>query len=83
MFIPPVSLNRPIISISPPEIYYSKFLSQFENCFICNSKEEIQQAVSRILNDQLSTLSPGLQPENYSRGRQNQRYEKLLNTHLK
>ncbi len=73
-----IYLNRPIISISPPEIYYSKFLSQFENCFICNSKEEIQQAVSRILDEQLYTLSPGFQPEDYSRSRQNQRYEKLL-----
>ncbi len=78
-----IYLNRPVISISPPEIYYSRFLAQFENCFICNSKEEIKQAVSRILNDRLLTLSPGLQPENYSRNRQNQRYEKLLTSLLK
>lgn len=73
-----IYLNRPVIAILPRGIYLAEFIQRFENCYACDSVQDIYNAIINIRNNKISVLSSNYQPHDYSRQLQNQRFTELL-----
>lgn len=77
-----IFLNKPIIAILKPGISLEKLLSMFQNSYICHNSEEVDVALEELLRGNVRKLieTPDSQViiDEYSRRKQNIRFEELL-----
>lgn len=77
-----IFLNKPVIGILKPGIYLERFLAQFDNAFVCHDKEEIENALQKILSEKIDSLintNNAIEIINeFSRSKQNERFEELM-----
>lgn len=71
-------LNKPIIAVSPPNIFLSKFISQYQNAFVCQSSEQIIEAIETVIRDKKKILDRSNNYLEYSRTKQNEVFYQLL-----
>lgn len=72
-----MALNKPILYVGPKETELAEFVSECENGFICEKKEEIIAAIEKIVKEKITKLSSN-DELTFSREHQNNIYEKLL-----
>jgi len=73
-----IFLNKPIVCVSPKECVLAQMVSLFENGFSCDSKDEIVDAIMKIVKERKTVLDNKADLSVYSRKRQNERYDKLI-----
>lgn len=76
-----IFVNNPIICILYPGDSDSEirlFLGQFENAFVCNTKDEIICAINKIVSENIRTLSSESNIISFGRRIQNETYSRLI-----
>ena len=77
-----IYLNKPIIGVLRPNISLEKLLKEFDNAFVCYNETQVENAILKIINEKINTLTNGKKDSiiKYSRSIQNNKLEKLLRT---
>lgn len=70
--------NKPIIAATPKNIPLAKLVSTFEHGYVCETPEEIDEAISDIVINGYSVLDSNLDILKYSRTYQNQKMEQIM-----
>ncbi|MBQ6148402.1 MAG: glycosyltransferase [Oscillospiraceae bacterium] len=77
-----IYLNKPIIAVLKPGISLEKLLFRFPNSFICHKPEDVDAALGSLLSGNITKLidTPDAETiiDEYSRGKQNKRFEELM-----
>lgn len=77
-----ICLNKPVIGITKPGISLEKLLKRFEHAYICHSKNDVRNAISDLIANNINTLMDGSQTQeviaSYSRSCQNAVFETVL-----
>ena len=73
-----IHLNKPVLAVAPKDIHFSEFVSQFENCFLADTEEDVYQAFRKVHDQGLKTLDKSMDVDSFSRRHQNKRFEELL-----
>lgn len=68
-----IHLNKPTLVVAPEDIYFSKFVSRFQNCFRAETQEEVYSALRRVLDGNCTVLDEAMDVDQYSRRHQNKR----------
>ncbi len=76
-----IRINKPIVALAPPDSEYEEILSQYENAFICQTLEDITNALEKIFSEDIKVLATN-NTEQYSRKMQNEIYYKLIESSL-
>ncbi|HEY9168508.1 MAG TPA: hypothetical protein VIN72_03385 [Lutibacter sp.] len=81
-----IYLNKPIVAFVPKQSAIASLLSNFENGYICNSKNEISRILRNIISNNINYLDFNLDRTEYSRSFQFQilfnQIHNQLQTHL-
>lgn len=70
--------NKPIIAAVPKEIPLAKLVSSFEHGYICETEEDVEDALNDIIENKYETLDSHIDIERYSRKYQNHIIEESL-----
>lgn len=70
--------NKPIIAAVPKGIPLAKLVRTFEHGYVCETEQEINDAIDEIVRYKYSTLDDALDNKKYSRTFQNYKMEELL-----
>ena len=75
-----IFLNKPIIGVLRPKISLEKLLKKFENAFVCYDEDDIENAITKIIDKKLNVLTDRKDNKTaeYSRSFQNKKVEDLL-----
>lgn len=71
-------LNKPILYVGTSGTCLSSFVQQFENGFVCETKEEVVTALRTLFDCNKAVLDSRYDRENYSRESRNVEYRALL-----
>ncbi|MGN1268608.1 MAG: glycosyltransferase [Candidatus Aphodocola sp.] len=75
-----IFLNKPIIGVVKPKISLERLLNKFENAFVCYDEDDIEKAITKIIDKKIVVLANDEKNKvsKYSRDFQNKKVEKLL-----
>lgn len=77
-----IHLNKPTLVAAPGDIYFARFVSQFENCFRAETGDEVYAALRKVIDGGLKTLDDTVDVDQFSRRHQNRRFAELLETYF-
>ena len=70
--------NKPIIAATPKNIPLAKLVSGFEHGYVCETAEEIDEAINDIVKNRYFVLDSKLDISKYSRTYQNEKIEQMM-----
>lgn len=73
-----IFVNKPIIYIGPKRSDMAKLVGKFENGYCCSNVHEVEEAIRKIVDQKPKKLQEEYDKNDYSRDRQNRKYEELL-----
>ena len=74
-----IAMNKPILCLAPPKDDIEDLLKDAENAFVCRTSEKIQAAIRTMIDQKILYLTEDSgYCSQFSRTRQNKRYEDLL-----
>lgn len=74
-----IYLNKPIVAYGPPKSEFGELISHAENSFMCQTRDEMEAAIERIIVEKLTYLTKDdAFRASLSRAHQNERYYQLL-----